>query len=136
MNRVVNSSSVNDFKPTIYELAYWQQLASMLHLPAYVWVSMILLAATGLCYSLTVHTHAELGAATSEHQQLAREVKRLEMENVRLTQQLEAVEKDPRTIETLARRAGMVAADEAVILIESHPTAPTTKPQANTCPER
>ncbi len=120
MNQVVNSSSVNEIKPAVYELTYWQQWVRTLHLPTYVWVSMILLAATAICYSLNLHTQARFHSAKVEHQQMIDDIKRIELENARLQKELEEVEHDPRTIETLARQAGMVANGESVILMQHY----------------
>ena len=130
MNRVANTSSLNEAKPAINEFAYWQQLIATLQFPPYVWIVMVLLAAAGLCYSLTQHTRAEMRLAVLEHERIAAEVKQLEADNVRLAREMEAVEKDPRTIEVLAREAGMVAAGESVILIERSPRTPEKKPRA------
>ena len=134
LNRVASTSSVNEARPAINELAYWQQLIATIQLPPYVWIVMVLLAAAGLCYSLTLHTSAEFRLAAMEREQAGAEVKQLEIENMRLARELEAVEKDPRTIEVLAREAGMVAAGESVVLIEqsprgSQPKARATRPQ-------
>jgi hypothetical protein len=118
LNRFASSSSVNEVKPAIHEVAYWQQLVATLQIPPYVWVGMVLLAAAGLCYSLMQHTRAELDLARLENQKMTAQVKMIEAENSRLVRELEAVEKDPRTIELLARQAGMVATGESVVLIE------------------
>jgi hypothetical protein len=119
MNRTA-SSTVNGVRPAINELAYWQQLVASLQIPPYVWVGMVLLAAAGLCYSLMLHTRAELELANKEHYQITERLKSLEVENARLARELIAVEKDPRTIEVLARQAGMVKSGESVVLIERH----------------
>jgi hypothetical protein len=117
LSRAANSTSVNDIISSVQQA--YGQLTATLQMPAYVWVGMVLLAAAGLCYSLTIHTRAELRLAVSERQQIAAEVARIELENARLARQLDAVEKDARTIETLAREAGMVSADETVLLLEN-----------------
>jgi cell division protein FtsB len=119
LNRVANTSLVTDFKSTM-QLTL-DQVVSALKIPTYVWVAMVLLAATGLCYSLNVHTRNELAQAKVNHQQVSEEIQQLELENARLARQIESIEKDPRTVETLAREAGMVAADETVIFLQ--PTA-------------
>ena len=125
MNRVASSSSVDEARPAIH--GYLKQLINALQFPPYVWVGMVLLAAVGLCYSLTIHTKAELQMATMEHSQLAAQVKRLEIDNARLARELVAVEKDPRTIETLARQAGMIANGESVVLLDESATKKTTQ---------
>ncbi|MCS6885684.1 MAG: hypothetical protein RMM17_04940 [Acidobacteriota bacterium] len=89
-----------------------------INVPVHVWVAMVLLTAAALCYSITLHTKQEYETALRENRSVARRLKDLEIENKRLELEIEAVEKDPRTIEVLARRAGLVAADEAVILIK------------------
>ena len=130
MNRVANTSSLNEAKPAINEFAYWQQLIATFQFPPYVWIVMVLLAAAGLCYSLTQQTRAEMRLAILEHERITAEVKQLETDNVRLAREMDAVEKDPRTIEVLAREAGMVAAGESVILIERSPRTPEKRPRA------
>lgn len=117
MNRVANTSLVNDFKSNVF-LTY-EQLVSSLQMPAYVWVAMVMLAATGLCYSLTLHTQSELNNAKLEYERASLEVKQLELENSKITRRLNAIEKDPRTVETLAREAGMIANGETVIFLPS-----------------
>lgn len=114
---MANSSTMTDVRTTM-QLAYEQMIAAM-ELPAYVWIGMVLLAAVALCYSLNVHTNSQLRIAQQEYNQVANEVRQLEVENMRLARDLEAVEKDPRTIETLARQVGMVANNETVLLIRN-----------------
>lgn len=97
----------------------YEQLVSSLQMPAYVWVAMVMLAATGLCYSLTLHTQSELNNAKLEYERASLEVKQLELENSKITRRLNAIEKDPRTVETLAREAGMIANGETVIFLPS-----------------
>ena len=117
MNRVANTSLINDIKST--KPFTYEQLISMLQMPTYVWVAMVLFAATGLCYSLTAHTSSELSKAKLEYKQASQELQQLEMENARIVRRLNAIEKDPRTVETLAREAGMIAAGETVIFLPS-----------------
>jgi len=115
LNRVATTSLVNDVKSTM-QLTY-EQVISSLQIPTYVWIAMVLFAATGLCYSLTVHTRSELNNAQLEYTKASQEVQQLEMENSRIVRRLNAIEKDPRTVETLAREAGMIAAGETVIFL-------------------
>lgn len=115
MNRVATTSLVNDIRSTM-QLTY-EQVISVLHMPTYVWIAMILLAGTGLCYSLTVHTRNELKQAQLAYKQATQEVQQLEIENARIVRRLDAIEKDPRTVETLAREAGMIANGETVIFL-------------------
>ncbi|MBI4851671.1 MAG: septum formation initiator family protein [Acidobacteria bacterium] len=117
MNRVANTSLVNDVKSNV-SLTY-EQIISLLQMPTYVWVAMVMLAATGLCYSLTVHTRNELNNAQLQYNQVDQEVKQLESENAKIVRRLNAIEKDPRTVETLAREAGMIASGETVIFLPS-----------------
>lgn len=115
MNRVANTSLVGDFKTNVY-LTY-EQVISLLQMPTYVWVAMVMLAATGLCYSLTLHTRNELKTAQLDYAQASQELKQLELENAKIVRRLNAIEKDPRTVETLAREAGMIAQGETVIFL-------------------
>jgi hypothetical protein len=137
LNRVASSSSVNGVKPAINEIAYWQQLIGMLQFPPYVWIGMVILAAGGLCYSLMLHTRAELDRAILERERTLAQVRQLEVENRRLSLDLEAVEKDPRTIELLARQAGMVGVGESVVLIkDGKKNLRSSEPITKNLPER
>lgn len=113
----MNRAAYSEIKSALQQLN-WQQLVAALNIPPHVWIGMVMIAAAGLCYSLTVHTRAELAVARGEYEQIAGEVKRLEQENGRLKRELVAVETDARTIETMAREAGMVSTNDAV-LVES-----------------
>lgn len=115
MSRVANTSLVTDIKSTM-DLTY-EQVVSSLQMPAYVWIAMVLLAATGLCYSINIHTRNELSNAKLEYQRANQELQQIEVENGRLARQLDLIDKDPRTVETLAREAGMIAADETVVFL-------------------
>ena len=119
MNRVAGTSSIA--RPAIYEPSYLQRLQAALRLPLYVWVGMVLLSASAVCYSVKQHTLIELRIAGTEHREIVERINRLEIENIRLSREMDAVEKDPRTIESLARKAGMVAEGESVVLIEKLP---------------
>jgi len=129
LNRTANPSSI--VRPAVYDSINRQKLAAAFQFPAYVWVGMVLLAAAAVCYSLREHTQAELNIAGAEHRIIVDQIKRLGIENTRLRRELDAVEKDPRTIEMLARQAGMVADGEAVVLVEQQPKpSQTFKPQS------
>lgn len=84
---------------------------------------MVLLAAAALCYSMTLHMKSEYQKALQVHQAVAAELKQLHIENSLLAEDLEMIDKDPRTIEVLARQAGMVASDESVVLLKPQLTA-------------
>ncbi len=118
MSRVATTSLVTDIKSTV-DLTY-DQVISSLQMPVYVWIAMILLAATGLCYSINLHTRNELNNAKLEYQRVTQEYQQIEMENAHLVRQLDLIDKDPRTVETLAREAGMIAADETVVFLPTN----------------
>lgn len=117
MNRVVTRSSITDVRNISQGLSQIRYWIGSVEIPAYVWVSMVLLAAAGLCYSLTQHTRNELLSVDLQYRKAVAQVEQIKIENERLKNELDAVEKDPRTIEALAREAGMVANDEAVVLL-------------------
>ncbi len=117
------SNSINVSRKFAEQLASVQQFISSINVPIHVWVSMVLLTAAALCYSMTLHMKAEYQKMLQEHQAVAAELKQLDIENIRLSEELEEIDKDPRTIEVLARQAGMVASDEAVVLLKKQPVA-------------
>lgn len=119
MNRLANTTTTNEAKNALQAL--YGQLVVALQFPAYVWIGMVLLASLGICYTLTMHTRTELKGAWIEHRQIVKDVQELEMENIRLGRELELVEQDERTIETLAREAGMVNSDEVVLFLKPKP---------------
>jgi hypothetical protein len=94
----------------------WQQRWPQL--PALIGVSLALITAVGLCYSLTLQARQEWQSSLQEHQRISQEVQRLQRDNQKLLEKLESVEKDSQMIETLAREAGMVAGEDSVLLLK------------------
>lgn len=112
-------NSINVSRRFAEQLTVAHQLISSINVPVHVWVSMVMLAAAAVCYSMTLHMKSEYQKALQEHQAVAMQVKQLEIENMLLSEDLKMVDKDPRTIEVLARQAGMVASDESVVLLKA-----------------
>lgn len=88
-----------------------------LGLPFSVWTTMILLALIGLCLTAGWRTQAQLQRAAEDNRKLVAQVRDARSENARLSAEVAALGADARTIETAARRMGMVKKDEMVVVI-------------------
>jgi cell division protein FtsL len=77
---------------------------------------MILLAASGICYSYYSQMRAQLEAARAEHAQTAAEATSLKVENERIEAEIQALQSDPETIERAARQhLGMIRPGEIIV---------------------
>lgn len=78
---------------------------------------MILLALVALCVTAGWRTQGQLQRAAEENRKLVAQVDAATRENVRLASEVSALGTDSRTIETAARRMGMVKNGEVVVVI-------------------
>lgn len=88
-------------------------------LPSWVVFCMIMLATFAVCVTVTIRTHAEMGAAEKKFEQVSSDVRQIEQDNASLRQRLNHMRSNPRTIEATAReRLNMVRPNEIVIPLE------------------
>ncbi|WP_352432719.1 septum formation initiator family protein [Pyrinomonas sp.] len=88
-------------------------------LPSWAFFAMIMLAAFALCVSVNTRTHAELRAATAQHERVRAEVESLREGNAQLRAEIERLRTDPRAVERYAReRLNMVRQNEIILPVE------------------
>jgi cell division protein FtsB len=88
-------------------------------IPSWVVFSMIMLATFAVCVTVTMRTHAAMGAAESKYNQMSADVEKLRETNDALRRQVERLHNDKRTIEAAARvNLNMVHANEVVVPLE------------------
>jgi cell division protein FtsB len=80
---------------------------------------MIMLATFAVCVTVTMRTHAAMGAAESKYNQMSADVEKIRETNDALRRQVERLHDDKRTIEAAARvNLNMVHANEVVVPLE------------------
>jgi len=80
---------------------------------------MIILAALGLCVTVTVRTHAQKQAASSAYLKLQQDVEMLRRGNKALQTDLHRLQTDPKAIESAARsQLNMARANEIIVPVE------------------
>lgn len=80
---------------------------------------MIMLATFAVCVTVTMRTHAAMGAAESKYSQMSADVEKIRETNDALRRQVERLHNDKRTIEAAARvNLNMVHANEVVVPLE------------------
>jgi len=90
-----------------------------LALPSWVVFCMIMLATFAVCVTVTIRTHAGMGAAEKKFEQVSTHVEMIKSDNAILRERVERLRKDPRAIEATAReRMNMVRPNEVVIPLE------------------
>lgn len=87
-----------------------------LAVPSWVYFCTVMLATFALCVTVTIRTHAEMGAAEKKLEGMSTDVERLKETNESLRREAERLRTDPRAIETAARtRLNMVRPNEIVV---------------------
>jgi len=87
-----------------------------LALPSWVVFCMIMLATFAVCLTVTMRTHAEMGAAAQEYGEMSADVEQIRGTNESLRREVERLRNDPRAIEAAAReRMNMVRPNEVVV---------------------
>src|SRR5438445_529827 len=82
-------------------------------IPSWVAFSMIMLATFAVCLTVTMRTHAAMGAAESKYSQMSTDVEKIRETNDALRRQVERLHNDKHTIEAAARvNLNMVHANE------------------------
>ena len=85
-------------------------------IPSWVLLGMILLAAFGLCITVTLRTHAEIQTASSQNLKLQQDVDVLRRSNAALQTEIRRLSSDPRAIESAARSdLNMTRANEIIV---------------------
>ena len=88
-------------------------------IPSWVIFGMIILATFALCATVTMRTHAEMRTASTQYEEMSKDVERLRNNNAALETEVRKLRTDPRTIEKAARtRLNMVRANEIVVPAE------------------
>jgi cell division protein FtsB len=88
-------------------------------IPSWVTFGTIILAIFALCVTVTMRTHAEKQAASQQFQRINSEVETLRVTNAYLSSEVQRLRKDPRAIESAARRRlKMVRANEIIVPIQ------------------
>ena len=85
-------------------------------IPSWVLLGMILLAAFGLCITVTLRTHAEIQTASSQNSKLQQDVDVLRRSNAALQTEIRRLSSDPKAIESAARSdLNMTRANEIIV---------------------
>lgn len=88
-------------------------------LPSWVVFCMIMLATFAVCVTVTIRTHAGMGAAEKRFEQVSTHVEMIKGDNAMLRERVERLRSDPRTIEATAReRMNMVRPNEIVVPLD------------------
>ena len=88
-------------------------------IPSWVVFVTIILATFALCVTVTMRTHAEMRAASQQHQKVSSEVETLRHGNAALASEVKRLQSDPHAIESAAReRLKMARANEIIVPIE------------------
>ena len=88
-------------------------------LPSWVVFCMIMLATFAVCVTVTIRTHAGMGAAEKKFEQVSTHVEMIKSDNAMLRERVKRLRSDPRAIEATAReRMNMVRPNEIVIPLE------------------
>lgn len=88
-------------------------------LPSWVVFCMIMLATFAVCVTVTIRTHAGMGAAEQKFEQVSTQVETIKSDNALLRERVERLRKDPRAIEAAAReRMNMVRPNEIVVPLD------------------
>ncbi|HEY0003273.1 MAG TPA: septum formation initiator family protein [Pyrinomonadaceae bacterium] len=88
-------------------------------IPSWVIFGMIILATFALCATVTMRTHAEMRTASTQYEEMSKDVESLRNNNAALETEVRKLRTDPRTIEKAARtRLNMVRANEIVVPAE------------------
>lgn len=113
----LNSSAVDIPREIIGTRAEIRRRGGLI--PSWVVFVTIILATFALCVTVTMRTHAEMRAASEQHERLSSEVEKLRVTNASLSTEVRRLRDDPRAIETAARgRLKMVRANEIIVPIE------------------
>jgi cell division protein FtsB len=85
-------------------------------IPSWVILGMILLAAFGLCVTVSVRSHGEIQTASSQYLRIEQDVDSLRRSNVALQSEIHRLGNDPRVIESAARsQLNMARANEVIV---------------------
>jgi cell division protein FtsB len=88
-------------------------------LPSWVVFCMIMLATFAVCVTVTIRTHAGMGAAEKKFEQVSTHVEMIKSDNAMLRERVKRLRSDPRAIEATAReRMNMVRPNEIVVPLE------------------
>ena len=88
-------------------------------LPSWVVFCMIMLATFAVCVTVTIRTHAGMGAAEKKFEQATTQVETIKSDNAMLRERVERLRTDRRAIEAVAReRMNMVRPNEIVVPLE------------------
>jgi cell division protein FtsB len=87
-------------------------------------VAMVLLAAMLISYSYYHQMRAELGDARAEYARVQAQARAAAVENDRISAEIEALRRDPDTIEKAARQElGFVREGEVIVTLDPSPNA-------------
>ena len=84
-------------------------------IPSWVILSMVILATSALCATVTMRTHAQKQTASSQNVKIQQAVETLRMSNAALQRNIERLRNDPRAIESAARSLNMARANEIIL---------------------
>lgn len=88
-------------------------------LPSWVVFCMIMLATFAVCVTVTIRTHAGMGAAEKKFEHASTQVETIKSDNAMLRERVERLRTDHRAIEAVAReRMNMVRPNEIVVPLE------------------
>jgi cell division protein FtsB len=88
--------------------------------PSWIYLGMILLAASAICVTVNLRGSAEAKTAARQLQQLTTDIDAMRKSNARLELQVRQISTDPAIIESAARlRLGMVRPTDIVVPIKS-----------------
>ncbi len=88
--------------------------------PSWIYLGMILLAASAICVTVNLRGSAEAKSAALQHQQLGTDIDAIRKSNAQLELQVRQITTDPAIIESAARlRLGMVRPTDIVVPIKS-----------------
>lgn len=88
-------------------------------IPSWVVFVTIILATFALCITVTMRTHAELRAASQQHERISSEVSTLRNTNAALASEIDGLRNNRQAIESAAReKLKMVHVNEIIVPIE------------------
>lgn len=88
-------------------------------IPSWVAFVTIILATFALCITVTMRTHAEMRAASQQHEKISSDVATLRNTNAAIASEIESLRNNPQAIESAAReKLKMAHVNEIIVPIE------------------
>jgi len=122
--RAQNRGAISQLSPTAFRtrVTTFDGIArgAVAFLPSWIYLGMILVAASAICVTVNLRGNAEAKSAARQFQQLTTEVDTVRKSNAQLEVQVRQITTEPAIIESAARaRLGMVRPTDIVVPIKS-----------------